>query len=90
LYDKITSKIIYTLTSCTFSPVIALCKKLGAESSGVGVCFLSKKMWLNMFLQAGFVVETLHEDENRKWNVFRKVGLLIKSNSLNNVFILKK
>jgi hypothetical protein len=69
---------------------VALCKLFGAESAGVGVCFWSKKMWFDMFSRAGFEVESLREDVKIKRSLVRKICLLIKSDSLDNVFVVKK
>jgi ubiquinone/menaquinone biosynthesis C-methylase UbiE len=63
LYDEITSKIIYTLTICKILSIVKLCKKLGAESAGVGVCFLSKKMWINLLLKNNFKIHKLVENK---------------------------
>ena len=43
------SRVIYTLTSCKNPILIAVFKKIEAKSAGVGVCFLSRKMWLHLF-----------------------------------------
>jgi hypothetical protein len=90
LYNQAASQIIYTLTSCTFSPIVKICNKLGAESSGVGVCFLSKKMWYNLFLKSGFEVEIINEGKDLRIKLYKNILLSIKSSVMNNVIILKK
>jgi ubiquinone/menaquinone biosynthesis C-methylase UbiE len=90
LCDKAASKTIYTLTTSTFPPIVALNKKLGSKSAGVGVCFLSKKMWLNMFSQTGFIIEILNEKSAYKMNKLKKLCLFIESCKEDNVIILRK
>jgi ubiquinone/menaquinone biosynthesis C-methylase UbiE len=90
LHHALTSRIIYTLTSITLAPIASVLKKLDAKTAGVGVCFLSKKMWLNLFSQTGFIIEILKENSNRKLKWYEKCFLLIKNNSANNVIILRK
>jgi ubiquinone/menaquinone biosynthesis C-methylase UbiE len=91
VYDRAPSKIIYKLTSCTLPAVVFFCKKFGAESAGIGVCFLSKKMWINLFHQADFIIETLEENTKNmdtiKW--YKRLCLFIKKASENNVFVLR-
>ena len=44
VFDRSSSKIVYTVSSCKIKPIMNICKKVGIESSGIGVCFLSRKM----------------------------------------------
>jgi SAM-dependent methyltransferase len=90
LHHTSTSKIIYFLTSIRFSLIAMLLRKLDAKTAGVGVCFLSKKMWMNLFSQTGFVIETLKENPNRKLRWYEELFLLVKNNSESNVIILQK
>jgi SAM-dependent methyltransferase len=90
LHHTSTSKIIYILTSIKFKPVAALFKRLEAHTAGIGVCFLSKKMWLYLFSQAGFIIEALKESPNCNLKWYEDFFLLVKSNSEDNVIILKK
>jgi ubiquinone/menaquinone biosynthesis C-methylase UbiE len=90
LFDKITSLIIYILTSCSLSPVIKLCKKMGAESAGIGVCFLSRKMWCSLFNKIG-LNDIYKKDGNKlklKW--YKRVLLCAKEITLDNVMVLKR
>ncbi|KAA6335961.1 hypothetical protein EZS27_015845 [termite gut metagenome] len=92
LYDKASSKIIYALTSCKLPIITTVCKKLGGESAGIGVCFLSKQMWLNLFSQTGFIIEAFKEGK-RNYDIaspwYRRLCLFIKTVYENNVFILE-
>jgi ubiquinone/menaquinone biosynthesis C-methylase UbiE len=63
-FDTSSSRIIYTLTSCKMPLFVSLFRKIEAKSAGIGVCFLSKKMWFNMFSKYGFIVETLNVQGN--------------------------
>jgi ubiquinone/menaquinone biosynthesis C-methylase UbiE len=90
VFNNASSKIIYSLTSCKLSLIIMLCRKLKAESAGVGVCFLPKKMWLTLFLQSGFIVNSLQEDKQIKLPWCKRVFLLNKNISYRNVFILQR
>jgi hypothetical protein len=90
LHHASTSKIIYVLTSIKFKPVATLFRKLEAHTAGIGVCFLSKKMWLHLFFQAGFIIKILKESPNRKLKWYEELFLLVKNNSENNVIILQK
>jgi hypothetical protein len=91
LYDKITSKIIYALTSCKIQQVAELCRKLGAESAGTGVCFLSKKMWLNLLLKNNYKINNLTENKKPlKLKIYKKIFLCIKKITLNNIIISEK
>jgi ubiquinone/menaquinone biosynthesis C-methylase UbiE len=90
LHHTSTSKIIYALTSIRFKPVAALFRKLEAHTAGIGVCFLSKKMWLHLFSQTDFIIETLKESPSRKLKWYENLFLLVKSYSGDNVIILKK
>jgi len=47
LFDSLPSKLIYQITS--LRSVKRLAKKMGANTAGVGVSFLSKKMWIELF-----------------------------------------
>jgi SAM-dependent methyltransferase len=90
LHHTSTSKIIYFLTSIRFSPISMLLRKLDAKTAGIGVCFLSKKMWMSLFSQSGFAIKALKESPNRRLRWYEELFLLIKNNSENNVIILKK
>jgi ubiquinone/menaquinone biosynthesis C-methylase UbiE len=90
LHHTLTSKILYTLTSIKFAPVATLFRKLDAKTAGVGVCFLSKKMWFNLFAQAGFIVSILKKGRNFKLPWYQKLGSFNKSSSEDNVIILRK
>jgi ubiquinone/menaquinone biosynthesis C-methylase UbiE len=90
LWDKATNRIVYTLTTCSLSPIIKLCKKMGAESAGIGVCFLSEKMWYDLFSRASIEVERVHYGVELGMKWYKKLLLCRKSILLNNMIILRK
>jgi ubiquinone/menaquinone biosynthesis C-methylase UbiE len=91
VYDEITSRIIYGLTSCSIPAVVKTCKKLGAESAGTGVCFLSKKMWIKYIGEGGFKIEEINEiGRELKLKLYKKILLCAKKITLGNVIICKK
>lgn len=78
-FDASASKMIYMFTSCKLPFLAKVFKKLGAQSAGTGVCFLSKRMWLRFLSNSGFVIETIEEPPptRRKW--YEHLGLLLKT-----------
>ena len=50
------SPIIYYLTSSKRKLIRRMSKKIGANSAGVGVCFLSSKLWCKIANQSGFII----------------------------------
>jgi SAM-dependent methyltransferase len=91
-YDTIGSRLIYGMTSCKFRPLAKVFKILGAESAGVGVCFLSKKMWMHSFAGAGLVIKYLDErPRDTRWkHRLKHILLMIKRFSAYNVMIVGK
>jgi len=90
VFDKISSKIIYTLTSCKIPLVVKLCKSLGASSSGVGVCFLSKKMWITLLTKNQFICYVTEKKDPYNISILKKIALCLKKVTLENVIICEK
>jgi SAM-dependent methyltransferase len=88
IFDRIASKIIFASTTAKSAPIAALAKIVGAKSAGVGVCFLSKKMWLNLFAKAGLTIRSMKESSAYPTKWFRKIGSFCRHVSENNVMIL--
>lgn len=91
LFDKMSSKIIYKLSSCIFKPIVTLCKKIGVESAGIGVCFLSYTMWFKLLDENIFLIESIDAGKNERiheW--YKKICFLNKENILDNIIIAKK
>jgi len=78
LFDSLPSKLIYQITS--LQSVKLLAKKMGANTAGVGVSFLSKKMWIKIF-SAIFGKENIQAIDFHFWEVplIRKIFLHIKN-----------
>jgi len=90
IYDKSTSKIIYTLTSNKIPFMTNIIKKFGAHSAGVGVCFLSKKMWVDVLTNNGFMIDCLEETIPMKVEWYKKLFLLINKYTDNNMILCHK
>jgi ubiquinone/menaquinone biosynthesis C-methylase UbiE len=91
LHHTASSRIIYELTSATFPPIVSLCKNFEAQSSGVGVCFLSKKMWLSLISKSGLKIENMVEsDMEIRLPIYKKICLLNKNIMEDNLFMLRK
>jgi len=77
IIDNAPSIIIYHLTSAkTIAPLM---KRGGANTAGVGVCFLSQKKWYSIIERIGYGILNYTDDDtwpiNWKWHAF----LLIKN-----------
>jgi O-methyltransferase domain len=70
------SQIIFTLTSS--KAISGLIKKMGANTAGVGVCFLSQKQWIETINKTGLKLLKYTDDEKWiipvKWRVFLHIG----------------
>jgi SAM-dependent methyltransferase len=73
LFDTSASKIIYSLTSCKIPLLIKIFRKMESKSAGIGVCFLSRKMWLNLLNRNRFIIDEIHEGHKLERNFFRKM-----------------
>jgi methyltransferase family protein len=61
IFDTIPSRLIYALTSSRALSSIA--KAGGANTAGVGVCFQSRRQWLQSFDDAGLELLSVYDDE---------------------------
>jgi phospholipid N-methyltransferase len=86
LFDSLPSKIIYHITS--LQSVKRLTKKMGANTAGIGVSFLSKKTWLKIF-NAIFGSSNVSVVDFHLWEipVVRKVFLHIKNTHMSLCWI---
>ena len=93
LFDTSSSKIIYALTSCKIPVLVKIFRKIESKSAGIGVCFLSRNMWLNLLNKNGYIVDTLYEGHKVSWKLARmiiyKIFLLIR-NSQEDIIIICK
>ena len=67
LSDKLPGWLIYQLTSCR--ALSGITSRLGANTAGVGVCFLSKKEWFSAIHDAGLDVLNYAEPDNWAWSL---------------------
>jgi len=74
--DNLPSHLIYHLTSS--KAIARFIKSQGANTAGVGVCFLSQKEWCSTFTASGLEILQYSDDEKWnipwKWNVFLHIG----------------
>ena len=90
VFNKISSKIVYAISSCTFKPVIKMCSMIGVESAGIGVCFLSYNMWNDLLFKNYFIMERLEiskKERIKKW--YKKICFLNWRNTLDNIMVIK-
>ena len=76
--DNLPGRIIYAATS---SKILAgLARRMGANTAGVGVCFLSKDEWLKTLGRAGLAVRAYAEPDKWRWPVkwYYKAALALK------------
>jgi ubiquinone/menaquinone biosynthesis C-methylase UbiE len=94
LFDTSASRIIYALTSCKIPLFVKIFRKIDAMSAGVGVCFLSRKIWMDMFDKCGFTVDECTGGQALPRNFIRtliyKILLFVKDTRLDVTMILKK
>ena len=83
LVGNLTTPIIYYLTSSRLSIIEKMARRFGSTSAGVGVCFLSPKVWQKTFTKIGF---TIIDATIFPW--WWSVPYLIRSNRV--AFVLKK
>lgn len=67
LIDNLPGLLIYLLTSCR--ALAGVTRRLGANTAGVGVCFLSKQEWLSSFRDAGLEVLGFAEPDQWVWRL---------------------
>lgn len=93
IFDTAPSRLIYWLTSCTTPVWTKIFKKFGAVSTGVGVCFLSKRTWRSLFASSGLTVDIYQEgviDKRKGIKILYDICFLIKKCVVKNIFVLVK
>ena len=83
LIRNLTTPIIYYLTSSRLSIIEKMARRFGSTSAGVGVCFLSPKVWQKTFTKIGF---SIIDATIFPW--WWSVPYLVRSNRV--AFVLKK
>jgi Methyltransferase domain len=63
--DGLPGRLIFTLTSS--KAIAGFTKKMGANTAGIGVCFLSQKQWIKTISKTG--LKSLEYTDDEKWSV---------------------
>ncbi|MDR2593118.1 MAG: class I SAM-dependent methyltransferase [Chitinispirillales bacterium] len=94
LFDASASAVIYTLTSCKLPLLARIFRRIEAKSAGVGVCYLSKKMWMTIIDNCGFMVDKIYEGHKISWNFMKRIVygalLFIRRHRMDVTIICKK
>ena len=77
IVDNLPSRLIYWLTSS--QQLATIVRRLGANTAGVGVCFLSHKEWCTVFSSVGLEISSYTPDEKRAVKPIYKVAFLIRN-----------
>jgi len=77
IFDGLPSYLIFTLTSS--KALAGFTRKMGANTAGVGVCFLSRKQWVETVDKITSLELLKYTDDEKwniqwKWNVFLHIG----------------
>lgn len=89
-HDQLSSRLIFTMTTCK-NPILArLFSKLGSNSAGVGVCMLSEKMWMAMLTNAGLNCLALIKEADDGLGLIKKAFLMNRSYRQFNTMICEK
>lgn len=89
LWDQASCRILYFLTTTKNPLVVKLCKKMGSNSAGVGVCMLSRKMWHRLVNSAGMEIVDSIDSEPDELGVLKRVCLVNKSYREFNLMVLR-
>lgn len=65
LIDNLPGQIIYQITSVKV--IAGITRRLGANTAGVGVCYLSKNAWFSTIRKSGLEVLNYSEPDNWVW-----------------------
>ena len=90
VFDKATSFIIFTMTTCKIPAIAKIVQKNGAHSAGVGVCFQSEQMWLERIKKNGLIIGGLDKRPYKRLAPKKRFLLLCKEYSLDNAIYVKK
>lgn len=93
-FDTSASRMIYTLTSCKIPLLVKIFRRIDSKSAGVGVCFLSRKMWYKIFEKHHLYPEHVGEGHKVKKSILRetvyKICLFIKHRQEDIMIIVRK
>lgn len=88
-FDCSSSFLVHSFTSIKNPTIAGWVKKMGAESAGVGTCFLSEKMWMDKLNKTGFDIRHIEKTQPDKMTLAKAV-LMFKSASRDNIIIAAK
>ncbi|MGA1875208.1 MAG: class I SAM-dependent methyltransferase [bacterium] len=74
--DCLPGLLVYTLTST--KALVPFTSKLGANTAGVGVCFLSFKRWVKIIRKAGYHIERFNIGKQWKLPIHHKLALHLR------------
>ena len=86
IFDSISSFLVYTFTSIKTPFITKLVKRMGAESAGVGTCFLSERMWKTKLIRSGFNIVHIEKTKPDKMTL-AKLLLLFRCARRDNIII---
>lgn len=90
MWDEVSCRMIYFLTSIKNPNIIKICKKMESNAAGVGVCMLSKKMWYRLVESVGMNIIDTVESGPQKLGLLKKICLFNKSYRMYNLMILQR
>lgn len=67
LVDNLPGQMIYQLTST--KAIAAITRRMGANTAGVGVCYLSKKEWFSTIRKSGLEILDYAEPDDWVWSL---------------------
>lgn len=87
LIDTASSFLIFSLTTIQNPKIANFVKKMGAESAGVGTCFLSEKMWKKKLNKAGFNIIKMEKTKPMKLSAAKRLLLMFKEATQDDMII---
>ncbi len=73
LFDWIPSRLIYELTAAP--QLKSFTRRMGANTAGIGVCFQSRRQWVDTVARAGFKTLSYHDDDSFGYSFLLRVCL---------------
>ena len=86
ILDWGSSLLCYTFTSIKEPHIAKILKRMGAESAGVGTCFLSEKMWKDKLERTGFDILHIEKTMPDAMTISKRI-LLFKEARRDNIII---
>ncbi|MDD2961187.1 MAG: class I SAM-dependent methyltransferase [Muribaculaceae bacterium] len=86
IIDSYPTKLIYNLTSISFKPVSSLIRKVGFNTAGVGVNFMSEKIISKLIIGAGLSINSSDALDCWYYNLFVRLVLMTKPMKILNIW----